>query len=76
MVFDKETYWKNRKENKRGQGELVLSKLVKTPEDITMGFDDDGKMYAKTRAMRRAKKPTLNIYTKATHAIKKARNKK
>lgn len=75
MVFDKETYWKNRKENKRAP-DPRSPKLLKTPTDIAMGFDDEGKMYAKTRAMRRAKKPTLNIYTKATHAIKKARNKK
>jgi hypothetical protein len=76
LSADKQEYWANRKQGKRGQGDAPkLTKQIKTPDDVTIGFDNNGNMVAKTRAMRRRKPPTENKYTKATHSIKKARNK-
>lgn len=38
-------------------------------------FDNDGNVYSRNRAARRNRPPTDNWYTKATHSIKKKRNK-
>lgn len=51
--FDKEKYWKDRKDGKRGQGEE--KKLRAKPSDAEIGFSSDGSMIIKNRAWRRQK---------------------
>lgn len=73
----KQDYWKRRKAGKNGQEDLrPKPKFIKEPQGITMGFDNEGQMVAKTRAMRRQKPATEAKYTKATHSVKKARKNK
>jgi hypothetical protein len=69
---EKQEYWKNRKAGNRGQGiKAKLMKVFKTPKDIVMGFDNNGAMVAKTRAVRRKKKPTNNVHTKVLAVTKR-----
>ena len=69
MAFDKEKYWKlrNNKETVevdgkktkvskplRGQGNKPKARVIPNPDsDVEMGFDDNGKLVAKTRAWKR-----------------------
>jgi hypothetical protein len=74
---DKQAYWNRRKEGKNGQDDIrPQPKVIKTPQDVTIGFNNEGQMVAKTRAVRRQKLPTNNTKTKKTHSIVKARSKR
>lgn len=54
-MFDEAQYWKNRKQGKRGQEDLIpKSKLIKE-SDVSMGFSPTGQMIAKNRKVRRQK---------------------
>lgn len=73
---EKQSYWANRKAGKNGNPDLTPKPTVfKTPDDVQIGFDNDGKMVTKTRAMRHRKPPTDVKDTKSTHAINKERQK-
>lgn len=71
---DKQKYWATRIQG--GAPKPKATSPIKIPEDIVIGFDNSGRMVAKTRALRRQKLPTENKYTKSTHSIKKARKNK
>lgn len=71
---EKQAYWANRVLGKVGQGEPKnLTKVFKTPENITIGFDNNGQMVAKTREMRRQKLPADNTKTKKQLVPKRKR---
>lgn len=73
---EKQYYWHRRLGGQNGQEDNRPKPTVfKTPDNITIGFDNEGRMVARTRAYRRKKVPTDNKYTKNTHAIQKARKK-
>ncbi len=56
LMFDKNEYWKNRKQNKRGQGiEKPWNKVYKASE-VQIQFDDKGNMISMPRYIRRNKK--------------------
>lgn len=62
MAFDKKEYWKNRKDGKRGQGEEKKPVVVpNTDGNVEMGFDENGRLVAKTRAWKRS---TVKLRTK------------
>lgn len=80
MSFDKNEYWKNRKEGKRGQSvETSVTELADAtlPQGANVGFDNDGNMVLRNRAYRRkpmrlpVEKPKLSQKAK-----KKLRKKK
>jgi len=53
-MFDKELYWKNRKEGKKGDGILPPWKKLVKSSDVQIQFID-GKMVAMPRYIRRKK---------------------
>lgn len=61
-MFDKETYWKKRKQRLRGQESLPEPKLIQT-SNVMLGFDSTGRPVAKNRRVRR-KKVADRTYTK------------
>lgn len=70
--IDKKDYWERRLKGLNGQEDLTPKpKVIKTPDNITIGFDNEGKMIAKTRAYRRKKLPTDNTKTKKQNKRKK-----
>lgn len=75
-MFNKEEYWKNREEGKRGQGDedISLPTLIK-PSGITITFNDVGQMVVQNRKYRRT---SISINDKKTIAKRKknAYNKK
>jgi len=69
---EKQEYWRRRILGKNGQEKFnPKGKVIKTPEGMTVGFDNDGNMVAKNRALRRRKLPTENKYTKSTKKNRK-----
>lgn len=73
MKFDKELYWKNRQDGKRGQG--VVEKLPAnaiTPDNARIGFTNDGELVAKNRAFRRQ---TTRLALKSSQLRKKKKRK-
>lgn len=67
---EKREYWLNRLGGKPGTPDLrPKPKVFKVPQDIVMGFDNDGNMVAKTREMRRKKKPYDVKFTKNTWSM-------
>lgn len=69
---EKQDYWANRKAGKNGNPDLTPApKAVSAPQDIVMGFDRDGNMIAKTRAVRRHKDPSDPKNTKKYNTRKK-----
>lgn len=51
-MFNKEEYWKNRKNKNRGQGKTIEPKLFKT-SDVHIHFTKDNKPMAVPRRIRR-----------------------
>jgi hypothetical protein len=81
MPFDKERYWINRKEGRRGQDDSTASpiskdniEIDKAPDNAVISFGNDGTLVVKNRAYRRqrVKLPGSNQYTKPK---RKPRNK-
>lgn len=72
---EKQAYWANRKKGQRGMPNIRPQPKVVKVSDTTIGFDNDGNMIAKSRAVRRRKLPSDPKYTKATHSLKKIRGK-
>lgn len=71
---EKQAYWKNRKVGKSGMPDLKPKpKVLSTPQDIQIGFDNDGKMVYKTRALRRRRLPSDNEHTKKQLVPKRKR---
>ncbi len=72
MAFDKDKYWKNRKEGKRGQGELPKPQITPTDNEAERSFDNEGNMVIKNRAYRRRRirLPGDNLFTKSTKTKK------
>lgn len=52
MGFDKDKYWKNRKEGKRGQ-DVESAPAKVTPSPAPIAFTNDGTMVLNTREYRR-----------------------
>lgn len=71
MAFDKDKYWKNRKEGKRGQGELPKPQITESG-DAERGFDNAGNIIVKNRAFRRRRirLPGDNLFTQKTKTKK------
>lgn len=62
---EKQQYWADRILGKAGNGAYTPKTTVfKTPDDVQMGFDNNGRMVAKTRRLRRHKMPSDTQYTK------------
>lgn len=72
MAFDKDKYWENRKENKRGQGEIPKPRVVESTDGAERGFDNEGNIVVKNRAMRRRRirLPGDNLFTQKTKTKK------
>jgi hypothetical protein len=76
MTFDKDKYWENRKEGKRGQGEVALAPakgVTKLPENAQISFTNDGSMVINNRAYRRR---TVSLFPKSSQLRKKNKRKK
>lgn len=68
MAFDKKEYWKNRKDGKRGQGELEKLPSNAITQTGTIGFTNSGEMVMKNRAYRRT---TVSLFPKSSQLRKK-----
>lgn len=73
---EKQQYWANRIVGNPGTGPKPKKSEIKPTGDAATYFDNDGNMVVKNRLARRQKEPTDPMFTKATHSLKKARNKK
>lgn len=66
LPADKAAYWENRKKGV-GQSVKLKPKVVQADNpEVQMGFDSEGNMYAKTRAVRRQQPPSDPSKTKKT----------
>lgn len=72
---EKQQYWANRILGNNGQGVKLPEPKVFKESEVEVAFDNQGRMYAKTRAVRRTRPFGDNQYTKATHSLKLARKK-
>lgn len=74
MAFDKETYWKNRKDGKRGQGvDVTVAPATIAPDTATVGFTEDGQLTIKNRKFRRT---NVRLFPKSSQLRKKGKRKK
>lgn len=72
---EKRQYWANRILGHPGQGPKPKKSEAKPTDGGITTFDNNGNMVIKNRAARRQRPATDPKYTKATHSLKKARNK-
>lgn len=73
---DKQDYWANRTAGWRGQGEKFDPVVATHPnEKVQTSFDNAGNIIVHNRDSRRNRPLKFNIFTKATHSIKKERLK-
>lgn len=70
---DKQSYWENRLLGKPGQDNQPELVVKSSSSEVTTSFDNAGKIVVHNRQARRNRPPKLNIFTKATHSIKKER---
>ena len=74
MAFNKEEYWKNRQEGKRGQGvDVTVAPAPVVPDTATIGFTEDGHLTIKNRAFRRT---NTRISPESSQLRKKGKRKK
>tara|TARA_B100001250_G_C19490080_1_gene652683 strand:+ start:315 stop:620 length:306 start_codon:yes stop_codon:yes gene_type:complete len=73
---EKQKYWAYRIQGHPGQGPKPKKAEVKPTGKAVTYFDNDGNMVTKNRAARRHKPASDPKYTKATHSLKKKRNKR
>lgn len=74
VSFDKQKYWDNRKDGKRGQGvDITVAPAPAVPDSAVIGFSDDGKLIVKNRAFRRQR---TKIHSKSSQLRKKGKRKK